>query len=122
LNFRHRDDVRDLRDTYCHLSQIRKLDATLDNSCFDGDKNEKLRGDVEWRTKYFNKPVRFWDLVASDLPFQLSDGIPFQSQGPLAAIKPSLYSRDFEILSRHPHFNMAQLVRNQFRFFHNNNG
>lgn len=122
LNFRHIDDIRDLRDTYCYLSKTRKLDATLDQSCFDGDHNEKLRGDLDWRTSIFNKTIRFWDLVASDLPFQLSDGIPFQSQGPLAAIKPSLNSKDFEILSQHPHFNKAQLVRDQFRCFHNNNG
>ncbi|KAN0076587.1 hypothetical protein V8E54_006729 [Elaphomyces granulatus] len=122
LNFRHIDDIRDLRDTYCYLSKIRKLDATLDKSCFDGDQNEKLRRDLDWRTSNFNRDIRFWDLVASDLPFQLSDGIPFQSQGPLAAIKPSLKSKDFEILSQHPHFNKAQLVRDQFRFFHNNKG
>lgn len=144
LNFRHREEVEDLRDTYCLLSRLDHLsrsapDSTdddlspqtsktptgpepLDWECHRGDRNPKLRGDLEWRAEHLNTELTFWELVASDMPWQISDGLPICASGPLGRIKPVINSYDFRILSSHPAFLDAQLVRNEFRFFHRSDG
>ncbi|OAX85293.1 hypothetical protein ACJ72_00323 [Emergomyces africanus] len=144
LNFRHREEVEDLRDTYCLLSKLEHLSRPasdskgdglspqsikasagpdpLDWECHRGDRNAKLRGDLEWRADHLNTDLTFWELVASDMPWQISDGLPICASGPLGRIKPVMNSYDFRILSSHPAFLDAQLVRNEFRFFHRSDG
>ncbi|KAG5297503.1 CorA-like Mg2+ transporter domain-containing protein [Histoplasma ohiense] len=56
------------------------------------------------------------------MPWQISDGLPICASGPLGRIKPVINSYDFRILSSHPAFLDAQLVRNEFRFFHRSDG
>src|SRR5436190_13059018 len=118
LNFRHQQEIADMRDTHCLLLGLDELKTPLDNSCFDGDHNATLRGDVKWRGGHLGTGVRYWDTVASDLPYQGSDEVALRATGPLSAIKPNTRSRDYQILSQHPAFLEAQLVRNPFRCFH----
>ncbi|PGH07860.1 hypothetical protein GX51_01570 [Blastomyces parvus] len=144
LNFRHREEVEDLRDTYCLLSRLEHLSRSapdykgdglspqstetsvgpepLDWECHRGDRNAKLRGDLEWRADHLNTELTFWELVASDMPWQIADGLPICASGPLGRIKPVINSYDFRVLSSHPAFIDAQLVRNEFRFFHRSDG
>ncbi|PGH03793.1 hypothetical protein AJ79_07269 [Helicocarpus griseus UAMH5409] len=143
LNFRHREEIEDLRDTYCLLSKMEHLSGsepengevpsleavkTLDKSeplnweCHRGDRNKSLRADLEWRADHLNTDLTFWELVASDMPWQISDGLPICASGPLGRIKPVVNSKDFQILSSHPAFLDAQLVRNEFRTFHRSDG
>jgi hypothetical protein len=122
LNFRHAEDIRELRDVYCLLSCLNHLREPLNSSVFDGEENPGLRKDLEWRVSHFETTIQYWDMVASDMPYMLSDGLPIRTQGPLSRIKPSRYSNDLKILSQHPRFLDAQLVRNQFRFFHRDDG
>ncbi|EEH18517.1 hypothetical protein PABG_07577 [Paracoccidioides brasiliensis Pb03] len=144
LNFRHRVEIEDLRDTYCILSKMEHLSGSeleadgdistsdasksrnrpdpLDWECLRGDRNASLRGDLEWRADHLNTDLTFWELVASDIPWQISDGLPICASGPLGRIKPLMNSCDFRVLSSHPSFLDAQLVRNEFRFFHRRDG
>ncbi|KAK2801874.1 hypothetical protein FQN51_005023 [Onygenales sp. PD_10] len=122
LSFRHREEVEDLRDTYCLLSKLEHLDDILDAECHCGDRNPELRKDLEWRAQHLNVDLNFWELVASDMPWQIADGLPIRQNGPLGRIKPLMSSMDFRVLSSHPAFQDAQLVRNEFRFFHRSDG
>jgi hypothetical protein len=122
LNFRHKEDVQDLRDAYCLLSEITSLDSLLDKNCLAGDRNEKVRSNLEWRAEHFDTKLKYWDLVASDVPWQLSDYFPLRSSVPLARIKPNKKSNDLGILSEHPKFRDAQLVVNELRCFHREDG
>ncbi|KAK2734655.1 hypothetical protein FQN57_001600 [Myotisia sp. PD_48] len=122
LNFRHREEVRDLRDAYCMLSEIGVLATTLNDCCIDGGMSNLIRDDLAWRASHFGTQVDFWEQVASDVPWQLADGKPANTKGPLGRIRPNALSRDFEIHSAHENFQNAQLVRNPFRTFNGNNG
>ncbi len=122
LNLRHREDVADLRDIQHLLSGFTDLNAPLDNSCFDGDRNKTLRGDLEWRGEHLGTGVKFWDVVASDLPWQCSDEVALRQQGPLSVLRPTMRSRDYQILSKHQAYLDGQLVRNPIRCFHRMDG
>jgi hypothetical protein len=122
LNLRHREDIADMRDTHWMLSSFTDLDTPLDRSCFDGDRNKSLRANIEWRGDHLGTGVKFWQVVASDLPWQCSDEVALRQQGPLSVIKPTVRSRDYQILSKHPAYLDAQLVRNPFRCFHRADG
>ena len=122
LNLRHREDIEDMRDVHCMLSSFTDLHAPLDHSCFDGDQNKSLRADVEWRGSHLGTGVKFWEVVVSDLPWQCSDEVALRQNGPLSVIKPVGRSRDYQVLSNHPAYSDAQLVRNPFRCFHRDDG
>ena len=64
----------------------------------------------------------FWNLVSSDMPWQLHEGLSMGSLGPKDGLKPVGRQVDRQTLSMHPFYENAHLVRDPFRCFHRGDG
>ena len=122
LNFRHRDNFQTMRDIYVLLHDKSELHDDLNESTWRADRNANLHKDVDWRGGHLDMKPSFWNLVDSDMPWQLSEGLAMGSMGPRDGLQPILRHVDRQILSSHPFYKNAQLVRNPFRTFHRSDG
>ena len=122
LNFRHRDNFQEMRDAWLLLHNMHELDQDLDESTWKSDRNASLHHDIDWRADHLAMQPTFWNLVDSDMPWQLSEGIAMGSQGPKDGLRPIARHVDKQTLSSHPFYKDAQLVRNPFRTFHRGDG
>jgi hypothetical protein len=123
LNFRSRANFQDSRDAYLLL---RDLDgpttAELDATVLKDLEDSELIEDVKWRSRHVHSPISYWGLAASDMAWQLSEGLGRGLSGPHAGLKPVGRHIDQQILSRHPFYEQTQVVRSSFRCFHRNDG
>lgn len=122
LNFRHRDNFQEMRDTWLLLHNMHELDEDLDESTWKNDHNASFHHDVDWRAGHLGMKPTFWNLVDSDMPWQLSEGLAMGSQGPKDGLRPISRHVDRQTLSSHHFYSDAQLVRNPFRTFHRGDG
>lgn len=123
LNFRSPQYVREMRDVFAILSKQERLKPQLNQISLDGDRNKNLRQDIKWRADHLGTTANYWDLVESDVPWQLSEGIALDNQtAPNMGVKPSGFNFERQALSKHPFFRNADLVRNLFRCFHRPDG
>ncbi len=122
LNLRHQDNFQEMRDVYLFLNRVDGLNEALDGFSWDGDQNANLRSDIDWRAGHLGVEATYWNLVDSDMPWQLTEGIAMVHQGPVEGLKPIGRHIDKQSLSSHPFFTKSQLVRNPFRCFHRSDG
>ena len=122
LNFRHRDNFQEMRDCWVLLRNMEELHIDLNESTWKNDRNASLHHDVDWRADHLAMEPTFWNLVDSDMPWQLSEGIAMGSQGPKDGLKPISRYADKQTLALHPLYKDTQLVRNPFRTFHRGDG
>ena len=122
LNFRHRDNFQEMRDVWTLLHQRTELGEALNESTWKGDQNASLHHDVDWRADHLAMEPTFWNLVDSDMPWQLSEGVALGSQGPKDGLRPVVRHVDRQTLAQHSLYRNAQLVRNPFRTFHRGDG
>ena len=122
LNFRHRDNFQTMRDIYLLLHDKSELQDDLNESTWRADRNASLHTDIDWRGGHLALEPSFWNLVDSDMPWQLSEGLAMGSMGPRDGLQPILRHVDKQVLSSHPFYNNAQLVRSPFRTFHRSDG
>ena len=122
LNFRHRNNFQEMRDVWLMLHGRKELDDDLNESTWKNDHNASLHHDIDWRADHLAMEPHFWNLVDSDMPWQLSEGLAMGSQGPKDGLKPIARHVDKQTLSTHPFYKDAQLVRNPFRTFHRGDG
>ncbi len=122
LNFRGKDNFQEMRDVYLLLKGMEGLEDQLEKHIWDGEKNSSFQSDVDWRADHLNLKASYWNMTASDMPWQLSEGITLGSQGPTEGLKPVGRHIEKQSLSTHPFFTKAQLVRNPFRTFHRGDG
>ncbi|KAI9771406.1 MAG: hypothetical protein M1839_002796 [Geoglossum umbratile] len=158
LNFRSRQNVQDMRDTFMILSELAKSKPQLNFTPFEGDvptsdpqqgrasfdsgeqrdwssfdsekgrnpydavRNNDLRYNIKWRAHHHGATLGYWNLVESDMPWQISEGIVLGQLGPKGGLKSMGREIDKQALSKHPSFEKAQLVRNMFRCFHRADG
>ena len=122
LNFRHRDNFQTMRDIYLLLHDKSELQDDLNESTWRADRNASLHSDVDWRSDHLAMEPSFWNLVNSDMPWQLSEGLAMGSMGPRDGLQPIVRHVDKQILSLHPFYSDAQLVRSPFRTFHRSDG
>ena len=67
--------------------------------------------------------AHYWNMAASDMPWQLSEGIAMGGfGGPTEGLKPVGRHIEKQTLASHPFFRKAQLVRDPFRTFHRGDG
>lgn len=67
--------------------------------------------------------IDYWNMVDSDMPWQLSEGLCMGGLGgPAAGLKPVVRHIDKQAISSHPFYRKSQLVRDPFRCFHRNDG
>lgn len=122
LNFRHRDNFQVMRDIYLLLHDKSELQDDLNKSTWRADRNASLQTDVNWRGDHLAVEPSFWNLIDSDMPWQLSEGLAMGAMGPRDGLRPILRHVDKQIFSSHPFYNNAQLVRSPFRTFHRADG
>ena len=122
LNLRSKKNFQEMRDVYILLQERKDLQAGLNASTWKNDKNSSLQSDVEWRIGHLGTNGDYWNLVASDMPWQLTERISMGFWGPMEGLKPIGRHIDKQALSSHPFFEESQLVRNPFRCFHRSDG
>ncbi|KAL8739425.1 MAG: hypothetical protein Q9190_007774 [Brigantiaea leucoxantha] len=122
LNIRSHTNFQEMRDVYLILRKHLELEDELNDSSFKNDENSSLQSDIEWRSDHLNIPATYWNLVASDMPWQLSEGLSMGSQGPMEGLQPIVRHIDQQTLATHPFYNDCHMVRNPFRCFHRADG
>ena len=123
LNFRHRDNSQEMRDVYLLLHDKEEMFEDLNESTWKADQNASLRSDVSWRADHLALEPNFWTMSASDMPWQLSEGLAMGTGGaPKDGFRQIGRHIEKQILSSHPFYRDAHLVRNPFRFFHRSDG
>ena len=122
INVRNKNHFQEMQEVHTLLSKRADLKEALDNSILDGDINENLRSDMAWRSDHVGTPLEFWKVVQSDLPWQLSEGIALGQDGPIDGDDRKLSDAELQMLSKHPRYLNALLVRNPFRCFHRADG
>ena len=122
LNFRHRSNFQIMRDIYLLLHNKKELQDDLNESTWKADRNASLHTDIDWRGDHLAMEPSFWNLVDADMPWQLSEGLAMGAMGPRDGLQPILRHVDKQVLSSHPFYNNAQLVRSPFRTFHRSDG
>jgi hypothetical protein len=122
LTMQSKQHVKDMQLVACLLTKQADVTHRLNQRVFDGDKNETLRADVEWRRDFTQMDGGFWESVLSDIPWQLSQGVAIDMSGPGRAsrtIDPSIETQAF---AKNAFFEESQLTRVPFRTFHRGDG
>lgn len=122
LNFRSQDNFQEMRDVYLFLKNMEGFEKSLDSCIWDGENNASLHSDIDWRSDHLGIDATYWNLVDSDMPWQLTEGMAMGIQAPVDGLKPIGRHIDRQALSSHPFFKDSQLVRNPFRCFHRADG
>ena len=103
LNFRHRDNSQEMRDVYLLLHQKEALLQDLNESTWKADQNASLHSDVDWRADHMALDPNYWTMVASDMPWQLSEGLAMGTGGsPKDGFRQINRQIDKQILSSNP--------------------
>ena len=121
LNVRSSQNLNDLR-FIAGLSKDQELTQELDQITFEGDNNEKLRPDIEWRAEHVGTEISYWESVESDIPWQLTEGGALHMKGPSKGARITKRESNRQSLASHAFFKNAQLVRDPFRAFHRSDG
>lgn len=112
-----------MREVYLFLKGLDGFQNSIDESIWDGEeKNSSLHSDIEWRADHLGVEANYWNMVASDMPWQLTEGMAMGSQVPVEGLQPIGRHIDKQSLSAHPFFKDSQIVRNPFRCFHRSDG
>ena len=122
FNFVNRDYFQEMRDVYLLLADRKELQDDLNASTWKADQNSSLHQDVNWRAGHLATNSSFWNLVSSDMPWQLSEGLSMGSLGPKDGLTPVGRHVDKQMLSLFPFYENAHLVRDPFRTFHRGDG
>lgn len=122
LSFRGWQYLQDQSDVFNILREFPHLSAKLDkllHMCHPDNRSERFWGrvfDVLGMTR------GFWDNVKSDLPWQLDEGIRSRFSK-IELVEGSLAQEiGQQMLSRHPIYSNAVLVRDYFRCFPRDDG
>ena len=122
LNFRSEGNFQEMRDVYILLRKLDDLQDSLNESIWKDERNASLQHDVGWRADHLGTEVNYWNMVDSDMPWQLSEGLCMGQMGPTAGLRPVVRHIDKQAISQHPFYKKSQLVRNPFRCFHRSDG
>ena len=124
LHLRNRTDLQERRETFELLKPIDEIRNELDCSTFANSQSKTFVKDVEWRAGHLRQSSGYWDMVASDLPAQLSEAMALFGDGPIGvgAVRPRKRDLDPCMIAKHPQYRDALLVRSTFRCFHRSDG
>ncbi|KAL8969187.1 MAG: hypothetical protein Q9183_002111 [Haloplaca sp. 2 TL-2023] len=122
LNIRSHKNFQEMRDVYLLLSKFTELEDDLNNSSWKNDHNSSLQSDVEWRSGHLGMPANYWNLITSDMPWQLTEGLTMGMNGPMEGLQPINRHIDQQTLTIHPFYKDCHMVRNIFRCFHRSDG
>ena len=122
LNFRGRQKLQDQSDVFNILHESPHLSSELDELTFKYHENGPFGRNLQWRADTLGIKRGFWNDVQSDLPWQLDEGIR-SNFSKIEVTKGSLAPEiGQQMLSRHPLYSNAVLVRDYFRCFPRDDG
>ncbi|KAF6228798.1 hypothetical protein HO173_011646 [Letharia columbiana] len=122
LNFRGRQKLQDQSDVFNILHDSPHLSSELDELTFKYHENGPLGRNLQWRADLLGIKRGFCNDVQSDLPWQLDEGIR-SNFSKIEVTKGSLAPEiGQQMLSRHPFYSNAVLVRDYFRCFPRDDG
>jgi len=83
-----------------------------------------LAKDISWRTNFFGKAYKYWDLAAAEMPNELTRSVTRQKPhpGPVACPEPGAMGNNFQALWNEKFYENCQLVRDRLRCFHRSDG
>ncbi|KAL8887912.1 MAG: hypothetical protein Q9192_006256 [Flavoplaca navasiana] len=122
LNIRSHKNFQEMRDVYLILSRLTELEEELDESSFKSDESSSLQSDISWRASHLAMPANFWNLVNSDMPWQLTEGLAMGIRGVTEGLQPISRQIGQQTLCTHPFYKDCHMVRNVFRCFHRSDG
>lgn len=124
LQLRNREELQEQRTTYDLLKPDETIQPILNQFIFANNRNENIEKDLEWRKIHLGRPLGFWDAVATDIPYQMSDGVALPAFSPVRAGSLGNEKRELDptMLPKHQQFENSQLVRNVFRTWHRSDG
>lgn len=111
LSFRSRHDVQAARDIVSLLSVKPSLRSLLERANLGPEDGFLHTATVEW-TRNRNASLSFWNLVTPELPLQLSEDVTgFNNVN--TELRPYSRKIDEQLLTRHPFYESAQILRNE---------
>ena len=120
LNIRERQILQDKLDVFNILHNLNPFfSRDVDVVNWEGDQNPNLRNDISWSAEHRGRPNTFWNLVRSDLPWQLTEGIRSDLDEPDTFRIPEF---EDQMLSQHGVYSRATLVRDSFQCFPRHDG
>ena len=123
LQLRNRKELQLQRNAYELLRPLETIQPALDQSALANNRNNSFEKDLEWRKIHLGRQLGYWDTVATDLPYQMSDGVALPAFGPIRAVVGNTKRKlDPTVLHKHDHFQKSQLVRSLFRTWHRADG
>ncbi|KAF2398200.1 hypothetical protein EJ06DRAFT_127188 [Trichodelitschia bisporula] len=122
VNIRSRTEYDTMRDIYKLRTIISSLTRDLDTLSTEG-LSSALRNDIDWRAEHLGVKAGYWDLIKSDIPYELTQTVALQNPpGPLDGPAVDGLENEFQALWDHPFYENAHIVRNKFRTFHRADG
>lgn len=124
LNIRGRHYLQEQLDVFNLLRDINFIGKELNEESFKDNRTDNLLSDIQWRAQHLGLSDAFWQIVYSDMPWQLSEGIRSNllDSDIDVDINPVTTTVNAQILSRHPKYRDAVLVRDVLRCLHRNDG
>ncbi|KAL8690707.1 MAG: hypothetical protein Q9218_003905 [Villophora microphyllina] len=122
LNLRERQYLLDQLDVFNILRNFSVLTISLDQLNVVNDNHSTLFTDIAWRADYMRFSLRFWDMVHSDLPWQLSEGWHSGFFDNDISTNPPTVRLEEQLLSSHPRYKGTVLVMNPLRLFWRTDG
>ena len=124
LQLRNRKELQQQRNVFDLLKPLDEIRPVLDGCFLANNQNPSFEKDLEWRKIHLGKGLGYWDAVATDMPFQISDGAALPAFGPVRAGSLGNEKRKLDptVLPKHGQFEKSQLVRNVFRTWHRSDG
>lgn len=122
LNFRSRQYLQDQSDVLNILHESPHICSELDRLTFKYSAGGLVDDELEWRAGHLGIKRGFWNDVQSDLPWQLDEGI--RSDFSKLEVAKGLLAPKIgqQLLSRHPVYSNAVLVRDYFRYIPRGDG
>ena len=122
FSFVNREYFQEMRDVYLLLQDRQDLHDELNASSWKANQNASLHQDIDWRAGHLAVEATYWNLVSSDMPWQLSEGLSMGALGPKDGLKPVGRFVEKQTISSFPFYANAHLVRDPFRTFHRGDG
>lgn len=122
LSIKPQQYLQDQLDVFNILSSFPGLTSTLDNLNLGENVRSPLLNEVLRRDKYLDVRSGFWNMVRTDLPWQLNEGANASIDDTDILTNPPALSISAQMLARHPKYKGGVLVKSPLRCLHRTDG
>ena len=122
LSLRDRQYLQDQLDVFNLLRNVQGLSGDLDFLNPGSGSVNDLIHEIRYKGAQFGVKASFWDLATTDIPWQLGEGTRSSLLDTDLFTNPVAIDIEEQLLSRHPRYQNAVLVRDLFQCFHRADG